>query len=66
MEKIKEKTVIDELEKIKKLLILQLSLTDVSIPYVAKAAEMSPNEIYKFIPKKRMKKVSKRKSKKNR
>ena len=59
MGKNKEITVGEELEKIKKLLVLQLSQTDVSIPYIAKAAEMSPNEIYKFIPKKRMKKVKK-------
>jgi len=61
MGKAKETTVINELEKIKKLLVLQLSLSDASIPYVAKAAGMSPNEIYKFIPKKRMKKKSKKK-----
>ena len=54
-----EASLIKELEKIKKLLILQLSQSDISIPYVAKAAEMSPNEIYKFIPKKRSKKKSK-------
>jgi len=66
MVKSKEISFTNELEKIKKLLILQLSLTDMSIPYVAKAAGMSPNEIYKFIPKKRMKKSSKKKSKKNR
>ncbi len=63
MAKSNETSIIDELEKIKKLLVLQLTQSDISIPYVAKAAEMSPNEIYKFIQKKRSKKKVKRKSK---
>jgi len=54
-----ETSIMKELEKIKKLLVLQLSESDVPISYVAKAAEMSPNEIYKFIPKKRSKKTKK-------
>jgi len=56
-----ENSIMKELEKIKKLLVLQLSQSNVSIPHVAKAAEMSPNEIYKFIPKKRSTKTKKAK-----
>ncbi len=51
-----ESLIKEELEKIKKLLILQLSQSDISIPYVAKASGMSTKDIYKFIPKRRSRK----------
>ena len=49
---------IRELEKIKKLHVLQLSQSKIPILDIAKAAGMSPNEIYKFMPKKGTKKSS--------
>lgn len=56
-----ETSIIDELEKIKKLLILQLSKSNASVNDIANAAGMSKRDLYKIIPKKRAKKRKKKK-----